>query len=92
MGHDLPARVIHVHGPPPGPGGHTFDALRARLARAEALPQLATLGVICGLLTGIVIIAFRLLIEASQSLFLPGAEAVYVSDDAPRAPSTSTAC
>ncbi|MDH3513362.1 MAG: chloride channel protein, partial [Gammaproteobacteria bacterium] len=52
---------------------HTFDSLRVRLARAEALPQLATLGVICGLLTGIVIIAFRMLIEVSQSLFLPGA-------------------
>ena len=51
---------------------HTFDSLRVRLARAEALPQLATLGVICGLLTGIVIIAFRMLIEVSQSLFLPG--------------------
>jgi H+/Cl- antiporter ClcA len=53
---------------------HTLDALRLRLSRAEALPQLATLGVICGLLTGIVIIAFRLLIEVSQSLFLPGAD------------------
>jgi chloride channel protein, CIC family len=53
---------------------HTLDALRLRLARAEALPQLATLGIICGLLTGIVIVAFRMLIEVSQSLFLPGAD------------------
>lgn len=52
---------------------HTLDALRLRLPRAKALPQLATLGLICGLLTGIVIIAFRMLIEVSQSLFLPGA-------------------
>jgi H+/Cl- antiporter ClcA len=51
-----------------------LDALRLRLSRAEALPQLAILGVICGLLTGIVIIAFRLLVEVSQSLFLPGAD------------------
>lgn len=53
---------------------HALDSLRLRLSRAEALPQLATLGVICGLLTGLVIIAFRLLIEVSQSLFLPGAD------------------
>lgn len=64
MSTDRPRRRLH----------HTLDSLRLRLARAEALPQLATLGVICGLLTGLVIIAFRLLIEVSQSLFLPGAD------------------
>jgi H+/Cl- antiporter ClcA len=53
---------------------HALDALRLRLSRAEALPQLAILGVICGLLTGLVIIAFRLLVEVSQSFFLPGAD------------------
>ncbi|MDH3370827.1 MAG: chloride channel protein, partial [Gammaproteobacteria bacterium] len=64
MSTDRPQRKLH----------HALDALRLRLSRAEALPQLATLGVICGLLTGLVIIAFRLLIEVSQSLFLPGAD------------------
>jgi chloride channel protein, CIC family len=64
MSTDRPPRKLH----------RTLDSLRLRLSRAEALPQLATLGVICGLLTGLVIIAFRLLIEVSQSLFLPGAD------------------
>jgi H+/Cl- antiporter ClcA len=53
---------------------HLLDRLRLRLSHAEALPQLAVLGVICGLLSGAVIIAFRLLVEDSQSLFLPGAD------------------
>jgi H+/Cl- antiporter ClcA len=49
-----------------------FDRLRARLSHAEALPQLAVTGVVCGLLAGTVIIAFRFIVEDSQSLILPG--------------------
>lgn len=51
-----------------------YEWLRARVLHAEALPQLAVLGVVCGLLAGAVIIGFRLLIEGSQSLILPGAD------------------
>lgn len=46
--------------------------LRTRLAHADALPMLAVLGLISGLLTGGVIILFRLLIDAAQMSFLPG--------------------
>ena len=43
------------------------------VSRAEALPQLAALGIICGLISGGVIIAFRQLVELTQGAFLPGA-------------------
>jgi len=48
-----------------------IDWLRARVAHTETLAQLAMLGVVCGLLSGVVIIAFRLLIEGAQGLILP---------------------
>lgn len=48
-----------------------LEQLRLRLARAEALPLLALLGVICGLLAGAVIIAFRLSVEWLQWQLLP---------------------
>jgi CIC family chloride channel protein len=44
------------------------------VSRAEALPQLAMLGIITGLISGGVIIAFRLVIELSQGAFLPGGD------------------
>jgi H+/Cl- antiporter ClcA len=40
--------------------------------RIDALPQLAMLAIPVGLLSGGVIILFRLLVESSQGLFLPG--------------------
>jgi len=46
--------------------------LRLRLSRAEALPQLGVLGILTGLIVGVVMIAFRLLIESAQGAFLPG--------------------
>lgn len=49
-----------------------LEKFRTRLASVDALPQLAVLGLISGLLAGTVIIAFRLLIENSQLAFLPG--------------------
>lgn len=47
------------------------DAQRLRVSRAEALPQLAVLGVVCGVATALVMVAFRLLIEHAQAAFLP---------------------
>ena len=49
-----------------------LDRFRLRLSRAEALPQLAFLGILTGLIVGAVMIAFRLLIESAQGAFLPG--------------------
>ncbi len=48
-----------------------LEKLRLRTSRPDALIQLAILGVIAGLMTGIVIISFRLFIEAIQTSFLP---------------------
>lgn len=47
---------------------------RMQLTSSEAVLQLAVLGIVSGLLTGLVIIAFRLAIEYSQTLFLPAAD------------------
>jgi len=51
-----------------------LDRFRLRLSRAEALPQLGVLGILTGLIVGVVMIAFRLLIETSQAAFLPGGD------------------
>lgn len=51
-----------------------LEQFRLRLAHAEALPQLALMGVISGLLVGAVIILFRLTIELAQGTLLPGGE------------------
>ena len=48
-----------------------LDDQRLRAARAEALPQLAVLGIACGLLAGLVMIAFRMAIELPQAALLP---------------------
>ncbi len=48
-----------------------LENLRLRTSRPDALIQLAVLGIIAGLMTGIVIVSFRLLIEAIQISFLP---------------------
>ncbi len=49
-----------------------LDAFRVRLAHADALPQLAILGCISGLLTALTAIAFRLSFELPLEYFLPG--------------------
>lgn len=49
-----------------------LNQLRLRLAGIDALPQLAVLGLLSGVLAGAVIIAFRLVIEQTQMAFLPG--------------------
>ena len=48
-----------------------LENLRLRTSRPDALIQLAILGTFAGMLTGLVIISFRLLIEAAQTAFLP---------------------
>ena len=48
-----------------------LENLRLRTSRPDALIQLALLGTLAGLLTGLVIISFRLLIETAQTAFLP---------------------
>ncbi len=51
-----------------------LERLRLRLAGASALPVLAFLGLMSGIIVGAVIILFRLLIESSQASFLPGGD------------------
>ncbi|WP_461481939.1 chloride channel protein [Porticoccus sp.] len=48
-----------------------LDLFRSRLAHADALPQLAILGCLSGLLTGLVAIAFRLSFELPLAILLP---------------------
>ncbi len=50
-----------------------LEKLRIKLAEVDALPQLALLGVCSGLIAGVVITLFRLLIEGTQAGFLPEA-------------------
>lgn len=49
-----------------------LDNLGLRVSSLDALPQLSVLSIPVGLLSGGVIIAFRLLVESSQGLLLPG--------------------
>lgn len=51
--------------------GTFFTHFRHRLAHTDALPQLALLGLACGLVTGIIAVAFRLAIEWPLKFFLP---------------------
>jgi CIC family chloride channel protein len=48
-----------------------LDNLGLRVSSLDALPQLAMLAVPVGLLSGGVIIAFRMLVESSQAMLLP---------------------
>ncbi len=49
-----------------------LDELRIRLARPDALLQLAVLGLLTGLLAGGVIVLFRVFVEGVQEAILPG--------------------
>jgi len=49
-----------------------LENLRLRTSRPDALIQLAVLGTLAGLMTGLVIVSFRYLIEVTQASFLPG--------------------
>ena len=50
----------------------SFENFRHRLAHAEALPQLVLLGIISGLASGLLILAFRLMIDLPLETWLPG--------------------
>ena len=52
-----------------------LDNLGLHLAGIDTLPQLAMLSIPVGLLSGAVVICFRLLVEAMQGQFLPGGTA-----------------
>ena len=54
-----------------GAVARALDRQRLRASHAEALPQLAVLGVVCGLLAASAMIAFRTVIELAQGAFLP---------------------
>nr|WP_267957560.1 chloride channel protein [Halomonas zhangzhouensis] len=51
-----------------------MEGFRRKLASVDALPQLCVLGVLSGLLTGAVMVAFRLLLELGGVLFMPGGD------------------
>jgi len=60
----------------PEPGlKHRVANYRLSMATVEGVPQLALLGAISGIIAGLVIVAFRILIEYTQMSFLPGADA-----------------
>lgn len=50
---------------------NALEILRLRTSRPDALIQLAILGTIAGVMTGLVIVSFRLLIQVVQTSFLP---------------------
>ena len=47
---------------------------RNRLAHVEAMPQLVVLGMLCGLFTGLIILAFRFVISWPLEQLLPGGD------------------
>ncbi len=51
-----------------------LERLQLQLAKQDALFPLALLGCAAGILSGLVIVAFRLLVEESQAAFFPGGE------------------
>lgn len=51
--------------------GLALEAQRLRVSGAEALPQFAVLGIVCGLLAAVVMMAFRMVIELAQDALLP---------------------
>lgn len=59
----------------------SIEVFRGRLASANALPQLALLGMLTGLVTAMVIIAFRFLIEGGGMLILGVSAEEYESLD-----------
>ncbi|WP_062375240.1 chloride channel protein [Halomonas sp. KX33721] len=49
----------------------TLESFRRQLANVDALPQLCVLGLVSGVITGAVMVAFRLLLEAGAALYMP---------------------
>ncbi len=54
------------------PGRFSIRTFRRRLASLDGVPQFALLGILSGVLTGIVILGFRKLIEIPLGMFLSG--------------------
>jgi len=54
---------------------HQLEINRLHLARPDALLRLAGLGLLTGLIAGAVIVLFRLLVEETQEMILPGSGA-----------------
>lgn len=52
----------------------SLEGFRRQLASVDALPQLCALGVVAGLVTGAVMVAFRLLLELGGALYMPGGD------------------
>ncbi len=52
----------------------TLESFRRQLANVDALPQLCVLGLVSGVITGTVMVAFRLLLEAGAVLYMPEGE------------------
>nr|WP_202932345.1 MULTISPECIES: chloride channel protein [Halomonas] len=48
-----------------------MESFRRQLANVDALPQLCVLGLVSGVMTGAVMVAFRLLLEAGAALYMP---------------------
>lgn len=49
----------------------SLDGFRRQLANVDALPQLCVLGVVSGLITGGLMVAFRLLLALGALAFMP---------------------
>ncbi len=60
---------------PPKAFDRYLQLFQRSLANVEALPQLALLGLLSGLATGLVVLLFRLAIEGPLVFLLPGADA-----------------
>ncbi|MCB1691199.1 MAG: chloride channel protein [Pseudomonadales bacterium] len=52
------------------PSDYSIRGFRRRLANFDSVPQFALLGIVSGLVTGLVILAFRILVELPLSLIL----------------------
>ncbi|WP_372612301.1 chloride channel protein [Halomonas sp.] len=52
----------------------SLDAFRRQLANVDALPQLCVLGVVSGVITGGLMVGFRLLIDLGALVFMPEAD------------------
>jgi H+/Cl- antiporter ClcA len=48
-----------------------LESFRRQLANVDALPQLCVLGLVSGVMTGALMVAFRLLLEAGAALYMP---------------------
>ncbi|NYS62306.1 chloride channel protein [Vreelandella salicampi] len=49
----------------------TLESFRRQLANVDALPQLCVLGLVSGVITGALMVGFRLLLEAGAMLYMP---------------------